>query len=60
MNSKKMKLELNETLVLSLEELEKVLGGGGGKPDTLLRCTNCDAVCQITCAHYLHMGQEPG
>ena len=55
MNSKKMKLKLNEDLLLSLEDLEKVLGGGGGLPDPGAGCHNCDGICQITCAYYTHV-----
>jgi len=59
MNEKK-KLQLNQDLVVSLEEMKELLGGndnGNGYqgPEDLLGCPNCDGLCQITCAYYTHM-----
>lgn len=54
MNSKKKKLKLDETLVLKLEELEKVTGGILPLPLPISDCISCDALCMVTCSWHTY------
>ena len=55
MNFRKRKLHLSPALLLTMKELKETLGAGK-KNDVLDHdhCYNCDVLCEITCAIYMH------
>jgi len=53
MNFRTRKLHLNQSPLLTMEELKKILGSGNKVETTdITLCYICDDLCAITCAIY--------